>query len=230
MGSDRDDELPDVHASGASLIRILYRELVTIILLSVFWTVASLPVVTVGGATLALCDVMTRVIMDRSEDRLVTERERVRAFVGSFRRNVRRGLPLSAILAALLFSFWSHLNFYAANEQWIFSSSAFVGLYLVVIGVTWTFRAASVIIRVPDDDRPGTIRAFLDGADLALEYPYYSVLHLLTVGAALVLASLEFVAVLLLVPATLAAVEVISFEELTDHGAADISRRYSGLR
>jgi hypothetical protein len=227
MGSDTEGELLDVRASGAALVRILYRELATVILLSLAWSLAALPLVTIGGATLALNETVTRVITDRSEDRLLGERDRVRAFARSLSRNARRGLPLSAFLTALLLSVWLHAQIYALSEQWIFSASTLVGLYFLVIGITWALRAASLLVRAPPEDRPGTLRAFRDGADLALEYPHFTGLQLLAVGAILILTSLKPVAVPLLFPATVAAIEAVAFEEITDRGAADIRQYYA---
>lgn len=227
MGTDSSGELRDVRASGEALVRVLYRDLVTVVGLSLAWTLAALPLVTVGGATLALCETMTRVVTDRSEDRILTERGRLRAFGRSVRANVLRGLPLSLLSVALLASVWAHAQIYALSEEWLFSVSTLVGLYFLVVGTAWVLRAANLIVRAWPEEAPGTRRAFVHGAELALEHPHFTVLHLLTVGAVLFLASLQPVAVPLLVPGVVAATEVVAFEELVDGGAADIRQYYA---
>lgn len=229
MGTDLNDDLLDIHASGAALVRILYRELVTVVLLSLAWCLAVLPVVTIGGATLALCETTTRVITDRSEERLLGEEDRIRAFAGSFRQYVYQGLPLSVLMIALILGVWLHAHIYALSGQWIFSASTLVGIYFLVIGTAWVFRAASLLVRMPPEEHPGTFQAFRNGAELALEYPHYTVLQLLTVGTVFVLTSLKPVAVPLLLPSTVAAIEVIAFEELVDEGAADIKQSYTKI-
>lgn len=227
MGTDSDDELLNVRASGAALVRVLYRDLVTILLLSVAWTLAALPVITLGSATLALNETVTKVITDQSKDRILSERARLQEFGSLFRRYFRTGIPLSIFMAALFVSVWLHAQIYAMSGQWLFSASTLVGIYLLVIGVTWAFRAASLIVRAPPESRPGVLQAFLDGAELALEYPHYSGLQLLTVAGLFILMSVKPIAVPLLLPGAIAAVEVVTFEELVDRGAADIRQYYA---
>jgi uncharacterized membrane protein YesL len=229
MALDTDGELLDARASGKALVRILYRDIVTVLVLSLAWTLGSVPVVTLGPATLALCETMTRVVTDRSEDRLVNERDRLRAFGAAFRRYVLRGVPLSALLVALFLSVWFHGRIYTVSGEWLFSVSTLVGLYFLVVGIAWTMRAASLLVRAPSGNQPGLARAFLDGAELALEHPHYTVLQLLTVGAALVLASLQPVALLVLLPGTVAVVEVVAFEEIVNNAAADIRQYYADV-
>jgi len=226
MDSDAENELLDIRVSAAALVRVFYRELTTVVLLSIAWSLAALPIVTAGSSTLALCETMTRVITDHSETRLLGERARLGAFADSFQQNLRRGVPLSGLLVALFLSLWVHARIYTLSGQWIFSVSTLVGFYLLVIGTAWTFRAASLLVRGPQEAHLGTIQAFRDGAVLALEYPHYTVLQLVVVTAAFFISSLHLLIIPLLLPATLATIEVIAFEEIVNGAAADIRRYY----
>ena len=227
MGTDPQDELLNVRASGAAIARIFYRDLVTIVLLSLAWALAALPLITLGSATLALTETITRVITDRSENRLLGERERLQLFRESFRRNLRLGLPVSLLSGGLLFGLWLHTQAYAVSGRWLFSASTVVGLYLLVVGTTWIFRAASLLVRMPADNQLGPVQALVDGAELAIQYPHYTGLQLLTVGGLLMLLSIKPVALPLLFPGTVATVEVIAFEEMVNRGAADIRQYYA---
>ena len=216
----------NVTASIAAFLRIAYRELSSIVLLNVAFVLASLPLVTVGAAVIALCETVTRMLTDRPPRRATTERDRLRLFASSFREHVVAGVPYSACVIWVAISMISYVRLAAARSDGLFFVGALFGLYVFVILIVWLFRAASVVVRHPERS-PGFRTAVFEGGHLALSAPYYSALQILSVGGLIVVTGIAGgIGIALLFPCLTAVVEVIAYEELTEGGADDLVNRY----
>jgi hypothetical protein len=215
----------DLTGSVAAFGRIAYSDLLTLAIVSVLATLASLPLVTVGAAILALVETVTAVATGEGRGGPTKERQRVRLFVESFRANLRRGLPYSvALLGTVLTAGYYVLG--ASGGSGLFLIGALLGLYAVVIVLAWLLRAASVTVRSTTD--VSFVDAVHEGGYLGLEYPWYTALQLVTVGMILLFAFPFPPAYVLVVPGLLALLEVVAFEETAGRGAMSLVRAYRG--
>lgn len=204
--------------------RVVYGDLVTIVATSLAFVLASLPVVTLGAALLALVDTWTAIVTARDTGAPVTERGRLRLFARSFRRNLRAGVPYSLVLVVVTGLTVVYAVVGVARRSGLFVLAAVVGGY-IVIGVTlWCLRAASIQVRA-EPALPFRTTVAQAGVMLA-DRPYFAVLVATLVAVLVVLGALVRVAVPLLVPAVLAVVEVVAFEELAGEGAAAVRETY----
>ncbi|WP_435127419.1 hypothetical protein [Halobaculum sp. D14] len=204
--------------------RVLYTELVTVVLTSVAFVVVALPLVTIGAGVLALVETWTTIITERDTGAPVTERERLRLFARSVRRHLRAGVPYSVVLLAVTGLTVVYAVVGLSTQSGVFVVAAVVGVY-AVIGVTmWCLRAASVSVRT--EPTPPTRAAAERAGLMLLDRPYFTVLVATFAVVVVVLGALVRVAVPLLVPAVLAVVEVVAFEELAGEGAAEVRATY----
>lgn len=214
-------------ASVAAFARVAYSDLATVVLVSLSVTVVSVPVVSLGAAVLAATETMTAVVTGEGRGGPIHERDRLTLFVDSFRDNLRRGLPFTAVLLAVVGTATAYARIASVTRIGTFYLGALAGVYAVVIAVAWCFRAASVIVRAPDDP-PGFLAAMRDGAYLFLDAPAYAALHVLAAGVVTFAAIWSNVGVAVLLPGLLALLEVVSFEEVAGDGATAIVLAYRG--
>lgn len=80
-----------------------------IIKLSVLWTVFSIPIVTIGPATVALCYVTNQMVEDL-EGRIA------HTFVREFKNNLKKGIPLGLIALVCIYAVYLDFQFYQALE------------------------------------------------------------------------------------------------------------------
>lgn len=216
----------DLLGSVTAFGRVAYTDLLTIVVVSVSFTVASIPLVTIGAAIIAAVETMTAVVTGEGRGGPTSERQRVGLFVASFRANLRRGVPYSTALVVVV----ATTSFYAVaattRRSGLLFLGALLGFYAVVIAIAWLFRAASIAIR--SGETVGFVDAVREGAYLALEYPWYAALHLITVGFVLLVSFAAPPAYALVVPGSLAVLEVIAFEETGGRGSVSLVRAYRG--
>ena len=207
-----------------AVARVVYADLVTVILTSVAFVLASLPVVTLGAAVLALVDTWTTVVTRRDTGAPPSERGRMRVFAASFRRHLRGGLPYGLLLLAVVGLTAVYATLGITRQSGLFVVAAVVGVYLVVVATAWSLRAASFQTR--SDPAIGAREAF-ERAGLSLaDEPAFAVLLSALAGTVLVAGAALRVTLPLLVPAILAVVEVVAFEELAGDGAATVRATY----
>jgi len=188
----------DLMGSVNAFAHIAYSDLMTIVLVSILFALASLPVITIGAAILAAVETMTAVVMGEGRGGPTTERERLRLFVESFRTHLRAGVPYSVILIAVVTTMGIYGFTATIQQSGLLFIGALLGLYAVVIGVTWLFRAASIAVRAPDPIR--FTDAVQNGGYIALEHPWYAAMHLITVGVILLVSVVALPAYVLVVP------------------------------
>jgi len=213
--------------STAAFARVAYSDLVTILTLSVLTALSAVPVVTFGPALIALVDTITAVVLGEGRGGPTTERARVRLYLTSLREHFRAGVPFSIILAGTVGATLAYVDIATATLSAGFLVGALLGLYAIVIGLVWTLRAASVIVR-SDGDRPGTLAALIEGGRIGLLDPTYTALHVIVAATLMMAASWLVIAVPLVLFGLLAVLEVVAFEELTGDGAIRIIHAYRG--
>ncbi|KTG09062.1 hypothetical protein AUR64_14770 [Haloprofundus marisrubri] len=230
--TQRLDPIAAISAFG----RATYSDLVTVVVLSVAASVASVPLVTLGAALLALVETMTDVVEGETTGQMVSERGRFAAFRKSFRRNLRRGLPLSLLAIGVVVTTYVYSTIALTIREPVFLLGALAGLYAVVVVVVVLFRAASLVARAPepaggDSDASSGLSAtaaLRDASYHLLETPSFSVLQCCFAALLLGLCVALGIAVVMLLPGWLALLEVVAFEETTGEGAERIVLAYRG--
>jgi len=204
--------------------RVLYTDLLTVVVTSLLFAVASLPVVTLGAAVLALVETWTTVLTRRNSGAPPTEWGRARLFVAAFRRHLLTGLPYSLLLVAVASLTALYYLVGVARGSALFLLAALAGLYVVVVAVMWVLRAAS--FRARADPSLGVRRSVGRAGETFVDHPSFAVLLAASVGVVLLAASAARITVVVLLPGVLAAVEVVAFEEVAGDGAAAIRSAY----
>jgi hypothetical protein len=207
-----------------AVARATYGDLVTVIATSVAFVLASLPIVTIGAALLALVETWTEVVTRRDTGAPPSERGRVRLFASSYRRHLRDGVPYSLLFVVVVGLTAVYAAFGVAQRSGVFVVAAIVGGYLVVIATVWSLRAASVQTR---EDHPIGVRVAFERAGLTLvDRPAFAVVLSTIAAVVLVGGAALRVTFPLLVPGILAVLEVIAFEEHLGDGAATVRATY----
>jgi len=207
-----------------AVARVVYGDLVTVVVTSLLFTLAALPVVTLGAALLALVETWTTVVTRRDTGAPPSERGRAELFLGAVVRNIRAGLPYTLVLSFVggLTGFYYVVG--TARGSGLFLLAALVGLYGVVVVLAWSLRAASVRAR---SERPLGFRGAVTVAgETFLDRPSFAVLVAVALAGVLVVGAVVRVVVPLVVPAVLAVIEVVAFEELGGDGAAAVRATY----
>ena len=146
----------------------LASRLTDLLILSILWTVCSVPLVTIGPATAALYYVAMKMVQD-------SESGILKAFFLSFRRNFRQGVLLTLLLCAVgVFLYWDYSIFAAqATTAALILRTVFLILGLLfLLSVGYVFPLLSQF----ENSVLGTLRNALL---LSVAHPIRSVLILL---------------------------------------------------
>lgn len=207
-----------------AVARVTYGDLVTVIATSVAFVLASLPIVTIGAALLALVDTWTTVVTRRDTGAPPSERGRLRLFGSSYRRHLRAGVPYSLLFVVVVGLTAVYAGLGVSRRSGVFVLAAVVGAYLVVLATVWSLRAASVQTR---EDAPTGVRLAFERAGLSLvDRPAFAILLSTIAAVVLVGGAALRVTFPLLVPGVLAILEVVAFEEQLGDGAATVRATY----
>lgn len=229
-GTSGRDFPPDPRKTLVAFGRVLYTDIVSVVVLSLLFSFSALFVVTLGAGLLALTETMTAIVTGENRGGPETERERVALFWSSFRRHLVTGLPISAVVLITVVTIGLYSQLTLSGESPVFVLGLLLGLYAAVIVPVWLFRTASVLVRAPVENAPRFRDAARDAAYLCLDWPSFTVLHLVAVAGLWILTAGTFViTVPILLVGMLALLEVIVFEEITrDKGAHVIHAAYRG--
>lgn len=204
--------------------RVTYGDLVTVVATSVAFVLASLPIVTLGAALLALVETWTTVITRRDTGAPPSERGRLRLFAASYRRHLRAGVPYSVLFVVVVGLTAVYAAFGVARQSGVFVIAAIVGAYVVVLVTVWSLRAASVQTR--EDPAVGVRLAFERAGLTLVDRPAFAIV-LSTIAAVVLVGGVALrVTFPLLVPGILAVLEVVAFEEHLGDGAATVRATY----
>ncbi|MFC6974428.1 DUF624 domain-containing protein [Halomicroarcula sp. GCM10025709] len=209
----------------AAFGRVAYSDLTSVVVLSLVFSVAALPIVTVGPAILALVAAQTAGVTGEAAGGKITERDRLSRFKTTFVDQFRLGFVLGLPLLAVAVSTGWYASLAIANQSGTLLIGTIVGLYATVVTLVGVFRAASLVVRtgatVPK-------QALWDSGLLLVETPSFTVLHVLFAALLLLLCSGLGVAVVVLLPGLLGVLEVVTYEETTGDGALRVVRAYQG--
>lgn len=229
MRSERDEvEQLNPMAALAAFGRAAYSDLVSIVILSVLASLAVIPLITIGAAIVALVETLTETIAGELAGEGVSERQRALRFVRAVRANLWRGLPLSALIVAVIGSTGVYLLIATAVGSTGFLLGAAVGLYAVFCTIALSLRTASLLVRMPEEQTQSMFATVRDAAYHLLETPSFTVLAIVFMVVLVALSVTLRIAVVILLPGLLALLEVIVFEEMSGVGARRVVRAYRG--
>lgn len=218
---------PSLDPAGvlAAFGRATYSDLTSVVALSLLFTLAVLPVITLGPAVIALVGATHEGVTGRTAGGQTTERERVRIFLRTVRAEFRRGLWLSVLpIAVAIMTLW-YASTAIESQSGPLLLGAIIGVYALVAAITVTFRAATLVTR---EGAPSAHRALWDAARHLLATPSFAALHVLFVGLVIVICTGLGIAVPLLLPGLLAVLEVVTYEETAGGGAIRVVKAYQG--
>lgn len=221
------DEQLSIGTVVRAVARVCYSEALTLAWSSVVFVLGCLPLLTVGASLLALVETWVSVVTAESLGEKVTERERLRGFVGTWRDNLLAGIPYSVALGLVVVGSVLYFVLGSTGESGLFFLWTLISLYLVVVVLGWEFRAASVRMRAPERDRPSFRESMERAAYSFFDELGYSVLHLAWFGAVLSLLAVLPPAFVMIGPGVLAVSETVGFEELFGDGSEAVRAAYA---
>jgi len=218
---------PTLDPAGAlaAFGRAAYSDLTSVVALSLVFSVAVIPVVTLGPAIIAVVAATHEGVTKRTAGGQTTERERISIFIQTFRSEFRRGLLMTVLpIAVAVVTVW-YAGTAIAGQSGPLLIGSILGVYAFIATIAVTFRAATLLTR---EGAPTTRQALWDAARHLLTEPAFSALHVLFVGLVIILCAGLGIAVPLLLPGLLAVLEVVSYEETAGGGAIRVVKAYQG--
>lgn len=104
------------------------KRLLDVLIVNVLWLICSLPIITIGPATVAAFDVTLRMIDD-------TEGYVGRQFFKAFKANFKNGLPLGIMFVVALYAIWLDFQLLMTGEHAFLFMSMFILLIVSTIAV-----------------------------------------------------------------------------------------------
>jgi len=218
---------PTLDPAGAlaAFGRAAYSDLTSVVALSLLFSVAVIPVVTLGPAIIAIVAATHTGVTGRTAGGRTTDRERLGVFVRTFRSEFRRGSLLTVLpIAVAIVTVW-YAGTAIASRSGPLLIGSLLGIYAFVAIITVTFRAATLLTR---EGAPSTWRALWDAARHLLAMPTFTALHVLFVGLVILICAGLGIAVPLLLPGLFAVLEVVAYEETAGGGAIRVVKAYQG--
>lgn len=224
----RDDESVDPMLVLRTFGRITISDAVTIFVLSILYFVASMSIVTIGPALLALMDAFYSSVSHTGTGGGAPTSTRGRAshFVSSIWTYLRTGLPYTVAVIIAVYSLisYSWLVFTGGSIPSIVFGV--LGIYVSILGLVLLFRAADIVVRADDEERP----RFFSALRLAWRSLWSNValagVHIVT-ATVVTLVMMVFVATAVcFLPGLLALLELLNYEELDGAGAKAIRFAY----
>lgn len=216
-----DEQSPSVRRAFLVAVKFLYYEMVSVIALSALFWLVSIPVLTLGGSLLALFETVSAIYSGSGPRQEVP---RIRYFLRAARRNIKRGLPLTAGLLFVPFNtYWYFQIGLSSQHDQMYLLGGIAGLYLFLIVVVFVLRTANVATRTGSELREAVELAARSFA----RRPYFAIFHTSAAVLAMLGGLFFLIALLFVVPASLALFEIVSYEEMTGGNPGVALKRYA---
>ncbi|MGM9538057.1 MAG: YesL family protein [Candidatus Onthomonas sp.] len=102
-------------------------KITNLLMLNLFWIIGCIPIVTIGASTIAAFSVTLKIVEDREETGIT------RQFWSAYVKNLKHGIPLTLLLAAILYVCWIYWQLFCNLEDGL--GFLVMGLVLVLIAV-----------------------------------------------------------------------------------------------
>lgn len=208
--------------------RVVWREALSVVVLSVLFAVASLSIVTIGPAAIAAVDALYSSVTFTGTGGGVPPKTAARAnhFVASIWTYLRPGLlytPLFMLAGLGLYGYYRLVQFGQGVTSLVIG---IVGFYATALALVVLFRGANVLVHAPEDDRPSAIGSLRQAWSSLTDLPGYAAVHLVIAATIAFLCRTFPILLVVLFPGLLALLEVIMYEELSGVGARAIRFAY----
>lgn len=201
-------EKPGLRSAVIVATKFSYREIVSIASLSVSFWLASVPLLTLGSALIALFDTV-----DSIPDMTETDRSRPRSFFSSVRRYFWIGIPLSVTLIATWMITGLYFWISITNRSLFFAIGGICGLYISLGVVFVSFRVSNVIATTGSGLRVAVVESI---ESIQKNYSF-AVLHLFLMTTLLFLSVVLPGALLVVFPGFLTVLEILMYREVVPH-------------
>lgn len=224
----RDDESVDPMLVLRTFGRIAISDAVTIFVLSILYFVASMSIVTIGPALLALMDAFYSSVSHTGTGggAPASTRGRASQFVSSIWTYLWAGLPYTVAVLVAVYALYTYsvLALTGGTAQTLVFGV--VGMYSVILVFVLLFRAADIVVRADEDERPGFFSAIRKAWGSLGSNVAFAATHLVT-AIVVTIASLVFIiTAICFLPGLLALLELLYYEELDGAGAKAIRFAY----
>lgn len=203
---------PSIRSAVVTATKFSYYELVSIVLLSVAFWIASAFVVTIGGALIALFETIGS-IPETNE----SARDRLRSFARSVRDNFIVGLPLSALFLSTgvvtLLYFWIGLQ----HQEPSFVLGGLLGVYALLAALFLSLRIAHLMAV----ESSSFSTAAVAGVTTAGRNYSFTTVHVCFLVVLLVVVVPLPLALFLLLPGYFAVLEALMHEEIVQPDRSD---------
>ena len=210
---------PSIRRSVIALVKLGYYEMTSIVALSVLFWLVSLPLLSVGGAILALFDVLSSVYTGTGP---TGERDRMSSYLQSVRRNVIRGLPLSGVILFVVFNTYWYFAIGLWGRATQFLLGGIFSVYVILIGIVSMLR----LVNIERQTEVAPRQAIRLTATSWRQHTHFMILQSSVVGVIMGISVVFPAAVLCILPAGLTLFEVAAYEELTGTDPGTMLARY----
>jgi hypothetical protein len=220
----------DPAAALSAFFRVLWREVVSLFVLSVLFVVAAMSVLTIGPAMLSLVDTYYSSVTFTGTGGGVSRRtpDRANHFVKNIWTYLRTGLVYTLVLLVAVAGLYLYFRLALFGDTLPTFVVGVVGLYATIFALVLVYRAANVVVHAEDadDEQPGFRSAVGEAWGTFKRDPAYAAVHLVVAAAIVVVCRISIIALAIPLPALLALLEVVLYEELDGIGAKTLVYAY----
>jgi hypothetical protein len=205
--------------------KILFSEIVSVVVLSVLFVFALFPVVTIGAALVSLIDTFYSSVAYTGTGGGLPRQASSRAsnFVASIWDYLRVGLAFGVVFVVIVTGILTYFFAALAGSSTVVLFVGVFGVYAVVAVLVVLLRAANLIVHAENDDdteRPGFVAAVRQAYGTVTEHIAYEAVHVVAATAIVLFALLiPFGVGAFLFPGMITLLEVVFYEELDGVGA-----------
>lgn len=217
-------------AALSTYFRILWREIVSIVVLSVLFSLATLSILPMGAAMIALVDTFYTSVTFTGTGGGIPPRtiDRANYFMQRIWTYLKTGLAYTVVLLLSVVGLLLYAQFAVFGGSVFRFFFGIAGIYATVLILVLVFRAGNLVAHAEDrdDDRPGfTTAVGRAWSELKLA-PGYLAAHVVAAATITVVCMAFPVSLVVVLPGLLALLEVVMYEELDGVGAKAIRYAY----
>jgi len=224
----RDDESVDPVLVLRTFGRIAISDAVTIFVLSILYFLASMSIITIGPALLALMDAFYSSVSHTGTGggAPASARGRASQFVSSIWTYLRAGLPYTVAILVAVYALYTYTALAFSGGTTRALVFGVVGMYAVILVFVLLFRAADIVVRADENERPGFFTAMRKAWGSLGSNVAFAATHVVTAIAVTIASLIFIVTAFCFLPGLLALLELLNYEELDGAGAKTIRYAY----
>lgn len=212
----------------STFLRVSLSEIVSVVVLSLLYTLAALSILPIGAGLLSLIDTFYNSVTFTGTGGGVPPRTSDRAthFVSSIWEYLRAGIPYTLFLILAVVGLFVYFEMAVFGGSTSSLAIGIAGIYATVLVLVLLFRAANIVVHASEDDRPGFVSAISQSWSSIMGNLAYSSMHIVVAATIVLLCRVFPVAIVVFLPGLLAMLEILMYEELDGIGAKTILYAY----